>query len=138
MDAEQRVLCGLSALLRLRRQAAGPDGVDEAVDYAREVLGRLHEFDAGSVEDDFLIHVADAAVDNPSLDDNGPIAEGEAEFVKGIDVQRKCRFDLCAAVAQLLDGHRLEDHHLAMQVAENLKPLGLAFAFVLARHPARL
>src|SRR6476619_6086003 len=122
--------------LRSRRLAAGPDGVDEAIDYAREALGRLYEFDTRSVEHDFLIDVGDAAVDSPSLDDHRPFAEGEAEFVQGIDVQRKRRFDRRAAVAQHLDGHRLVDHHLAMQVAENLKPLGLAF--VLARHPARL
>ena len=120
--------------LRSRRLAAGPDGVDEAIDHAREALGRLYEFDARSVEHDFLIDVADTAVDNPSLDDNRPFAEGETEFVKGIDVQWKRRFDLRTAMTQLLDGHRLEDHHLAMQVAENLKPLGLAF--LLARHRA--
>ena len=36
-----------------------------------------------SVEHDFLIDVADAAVDDPSLDDDRPVAEGEAEFVQG-------------------------------------------------------
>ena len=75
-------------------------------------------------------------MDDPSFHDDRTITERETEFVKGIDVERERRFDLCAAVAQLLDGHRLEDHHLALQVAENLK--SLALAFVLAGHPARL
>src|SRR6266545_2237282 len=118
------------------RSAACPDGVDEAVDRAREALRGLHELDTRLVDDHFLIDVADAAVDDPSLDDDGTIAKRETKFVQGINVQRKCRFDLRAAVAQLLDGHRLEDHHLAVQVAENLK--SLALAFVLRRHPSGL
>ena len=68
-----------------------------------------------------LIDVADAAVDDPSLDDDGAVAEGEAEFVKGIELEGKAGFDLRAAAADLLDRHRLEDHHLAVQLAEDLQ-----------------
>ena len=88
-------LCGRGAWRSVRT-------VDEAVDHAREALGRLHEFNARSVEHDFLIDVADTAVGNPSLDDATRLfAEGERGIREGIDVQRKRRFDPRAAVAQL-------------------------------------
>ena len=84
-----------------------------------------------------LVDVGDAAVDDASLDDQRTVAERQPEVVKGIEVERKTGFDLRAAAADLLDRHRLEDHHLAVQLAEDLQALGVAFV-VRRRHSARL
>ena len=46
--------------------------------------------------------------------------------MKGIEVEREHGFDLRAAAADFLDGHRLEDHHLAVQFAQDGNPLGVA------------
>ena len=62
----------------------------------------------------------------------------EPEIVQGIEVEGKPGFDLGAAAADLLDRHRLEDHHFAVQVAEDLQAFGVALVVVGRRHPARL
>ena len=103
----------------------------------RDAFGRLDEFDARPIDHDFLIDVADAAVRDSSLDDDRAVAEGEAEFVKGIELKGKAGFDLGAAAADLLDRHRLEDHDFAVELAEDLDALACR-ACRSAAHPARL
>ena len=51
------------------------------------------------------------------------------------ELKGKLRFDLRAATADFLDGHRLEDHHFAVEFSEDLDPLGVAFV---ARQRGRL
>jgi hypothetical protein len=75
-------------------------------------------------------------MDDPSLDDDGSLAEGEPEVVQGIEVERKRRFNLRTATADLLDRHRLEGHDLALEVAEDFDPLRIAAIVVGFRHPS--
>ena len=105
---------------------------------AAHAVGRLDELDAGAVEHELLVDVADAAVGDASFDDDRAVAEREAEIVKGIELEGKAGFDLCAAAADLLDRHRLEDHDLAVQLAENLDRVRVSRLSVRRRHPARL
>src|SRR5436190_19265712 len=108
------------------RAPAVLDRVDEIVNHRKDTFRRLDEFDARPVEHDLLIHVADAAVRDPPLNDDGAIAEGKAEFVKGIEMEREAGLDLAAAAGDLLDHHRLEDHYLAVKLAEDLNSLCVA------------
>src|SRR5436190_3875979 len=108
------------------RAPAVLDRVDEIVNHRKDTFRRLDEFDARPVEHDLLIHVADAAVRDPSLDNDGPVAEREAEFVKGIEMEGEAGFDLAATAGDLLDHHRLEDHHFAVELAEDLNALCVA------------
>ena len=64
-----------------------------------------------------------------ALDDDRAVAEREPEVVQRIELEREAGFDLRAAAADLLDRHRLEDHHFAVQVAENLHAFGVALVF---------
>jgi hypothetical protein len=66
-------------------------------------------------------------VGDAPFDNDGSIAEREAEFMKGIELKGKAGFDLAAAAGDLLDHHRLEDHHLAVELAEDLDALVVAF-----------
>ena len=79
-----------------------------------------------SIVHDFLVHVADAAVRDAALQDDRLVAECQPDVVQRIQVQRKRRFDQAAAVADLLDRERLEDHDLAVQLAEDLDPVAIA------------
>jgi hypothetical protein len=73
-------------------------------------------------------------VRDPSLDDDGSVAEGEAELVKGIEMKREASLDLAAAAGDLLDHHRLKDHHLAVELAEDLD--SFCVALIACGHPA--
>ena len=77
----------------LRRAASGFDGFDEVRDDAEDAITRLDELDAGPVDHALLLDVADAAVRDAPLDDEGAVAEREPEVVKGIEVERKPGFD---------------------------------------------
>ena len=89
----------------------------------------------GPVVDDFLVDVADAAVGDAALQDDRLIAECQPDVVKGIQVERKRRFDEAAAAADFLDRERLEDHDFAMQLSENLKPLAIALVIRFSHVP---
>ena len=56
-------------------------------------FGWLDELDARAVEDDFLFHIADAAVGDAAFDDDRSVAERQAEFVKGIEMEGEAGFD---------------------------------------------
>ena len=101
---------------------------DEVLNDLRIALGWLDELDARSIGDDFLIHVADAAVGDAAFQDDRLVPQRQPDVVQRIEMQRKRRFDQAAAVADFLDGERLEDHHLAMQLAEDLDPLAIRFS----------
>jgi hypothetical protein len=83
----------------------------------------------------FLVDVAYAAVNDASLYDDGSLAQAEPELMKGVELKREVRFDLHAAAADLGDGDRLEHHHLAAQLSENLDPMSVA---MVALHAPRL
>ena len=80
------------------------------------------------IVDDFLVHVADAAVGDPALQDDRSLAQCQPDVVQRIQVERKGGFDEASAVADLLDGERLENHHLAVQLAENFNPIDVALS----------
>ena len=61
-----------------------------------------------------------------AFDDDRSVAQGEAELVQRVELEGKAGFDLGAAAADLLDRHRLENHHLAAELAKDLDPLGVA------------
>ena len=50
----------------------------------------------------------------------------EAQLVQRVQVQWKRRFHKAAAVADFLHRERLENHHLAVQLSENLNPLAVS------------
>src|SRR4051794_28022215 len=110
----------------LSSPTAGLDGVDEVRNHLEDAIGQLDELDARAVGDHFLVDVADAAVRDAALDDDRAVAQGEAELMEGVHVEREYGFDLGAAPADFLDGGRLEDHHLAVQFAQNGNPLCVA------------
>jgi hypothetical protein len=109
----------------LWRPTAATDGVDELQDGGGDASGRLDELDARTINDQLLIDVADTAMGDPALDHHGPVAKRESEIVQGIELEGKDSFNLGAAVADLLDGDGLKDHHLAVQLAEDLNPFGI-------------
>jgi len=87
------------------------------------------------------------AVHDAALDDDGAIAERQPKIVEAIELERKSGFNLCAASADLLDRHRLEDHHFAVELAEDLNALRIPRVacarspiqgLCVVRHPARL
>ena len=84
-----------------------------------------------------MLDVGDRAVRDAPFDDNGTVAEGEAEFVKGIDLQGEAGFDLRAAAADLLDRHRLKHRDFAAQLAEDLDAVSIALVLGTS-HPAGL
>src|SRR5260221_320572 len=69
------------------------DRVDEIGDDLEYALRQLDELDAGAVSHNLLVHIADAAMRNSALDHDRTIAERQAAFVEGIDMQRKGRFE---------------------------------------------
>ena len=73
-----------------------------------------------------MLDVADAAVRDAALDDNGAVAEREPKIVQGIVVEGETGFDLSAAAADVFDRHRLEDHDLAEEIAQDLDALGVS------------
>jgi len=107
------------------------------MDDAGHALGWFDELDASGVNDELMLDVGDAAVCDASLDDDRAIAEREPELVEGIELERETGFDLRAAAADLFDRHRLEDSDFALELAENLNSLSVAFVFR-PTHPARL
>ena len=78
------------------------------------------------VVDDFLVHVADAAVGHAALQHDRLLAECQPDVVKRIEVERKRGLDQAAAAADFLDRERLEHHDFAMELSENLNPLAVA------------
>ena len=85
-----------------------------------------------------MLDVGDGAVRDPAFDDNGKLAEGQPELVKGIELEGKAGFDLRAATADLLDRHRLKDGDLAAKLAEDLNAPGIIPFVPRSAHPARL
>src|SRR5207245_8598446 len=82
---------------RLQRAASCRDGFDELGDDRGHALRGFDELDARAVEDELLLDVGDGAVRDPAFDDNGKLAEGQPELVKGIELEGKAGFDLRAA-----------------------------------------
>ena len=114
-----------------------PDSLDEFDDDFANAVGELDKLNARPVHHELLIDVADAAVRDAALDDNGAVAEREPEIVEGIELERKRRLDLRAAPADFFDRDRLEHHHLAVKLAEDLNPLGIAFLSLRVRQRPR-
>ena len=119
--------------LGLREFPSRPDRLDEMDDGVEHVLGRFNVFEARSIVDDLLVHVADGAVGDPAFQDDRSIAKCQPDVVERVQVEREGGFDQAAAVADFLDGERLENHHLAVQLSENLNPIDIAL-FVWIRH----
>src|ERR1700730_1919459 len=111
---------------RLPGSASRLDRVDEIGDDFKHALGQLDELDARAVREHLLVHVADAAVGDASFDDDRALAEREAKFVQGVDVQGEGGFELDAAAADFLDRGRLEHHNLAVELAEDWDTLGVS------------
>ena len=63
---------------------------------ACDVLGVLDELDAGPVEDDAFLQLADVAVGDPPLDHDRAVAERNPEVVQRVELQRERRLDLRA------------------------------------------
>jgi hypothetical protein len=90
------------------------------------VFGRFNVFETGSIVDDLLIHVADGAVGDAALQNDRSIAKCQPDVVEGVQVQREGGLDQAAALADFLDGEWLENHHLAVELSENLNPIDVA------------
>ena len=88
---------------------------NEMFDRGLDVIGRFDELDAGPVEHDPFLQLADVAVGDAPLDDDRAFAEGDAEIVQRVELQCERGFDLGAAAAHVQDRHRLEDLHLAIE-----------------------
>src|SRR5207247_8961111 len=84
--------------------------IDEFGDHGVHAVGRLDEFDPGSIRDELLIDVADTAVRDAALEDDRSGPERQTKFVQRIELKWAGSFDLGAAAAALLDRHRLEHH----------------------------
>src|SRR5205814_1175744 len=91
-----------------------------------DAVRRLHEFHSRAIGDDVLIDVADAGVDDPSLDDDRTAAEREPQVVQRVEVHGESGFHRGAAAADLLDQHRLEHHDFALEFTEDGDALGVA------------
>jgi hypothetical protein len=65
-------------------------------------------------------------VRHAAFQDDRSIAECQPDVVERVQVERERGFDETAAVTDLLDGERLENHHLAVQVSKNFNPLAVA------------
>ena len=63
-------------------------------DHVENPIRQLHELYSGTILDELLLHIDNAAMRHASFDDDRAIAECESELVKGIDVKGKGRFDL--------------------------------------------
>lgn len=97
-------------------------------DRGRDAFGELNEFHTRPVGDDVLIDIADARVRNAPLNHHVSLAEGEAEIVERIELQRKRRLDLHAAMTHLADRRRLKNHYLAVQVSKQFDAFGIPLA----------
>ena len=97
------------------------DGIEDA-------FGWLDELHARSIHDDVVIDVADARMRDASLHDERNLAERETKIVKGIELQRKGGVDLHAAMTDLADIGRLEEHYLAVQTSKELDTFGIPLA----------
>src|SRR6266550_4125209 len=122
---------------QLESPPPGSDRLDEVGDDRSHGVRRLDELEAGQIDDDLLLDVGNAAVDDAALDDDGAVSKGQPEIVKGIECEGKAGFDLRAAAADLFDRHRLVDHYFAVKLAENLDALGVPLVFG-PRHSPRL
>ena len=96
-------------------------------------VGRLHELDAGPV-DDPLLEIPLRGMGDTPLHDHGVSAERQSEIVQGVDPERKRGLDLNAAGRNLDDDQRLIDHDLATQVTDNLNAFRLALLNVHRQH----
>src|SRR5215475_10527282 len=64
---------------------------------------------------------------DPSLENDRLGAERQAQFVKGVNGERKAGFNRRAAAADLLDLQRREHHDFALEIAENQNPFSIPF-----------
>src|SRR5262245_50790161 len=94
------------------------------------MAGRFDEFHAGPVEDDAFLQLADTAVRDPSLDDDGSLAERQTKVVQRVELQRERRLDHRAAPADVEDRHRLENLHLPKQRCRYRDAFGVALVLV--------
>ena len=69
-------------LVHLDRPSPRAHGVDEARNHPIDAIRRLDELEPGPVDYALLLDIADAAVDDASLDDDRLVAECEPQFVK--------------------------------------------------------
>ena len=69
------------------------------------------------------------------LEDDRAVAKRQSELVQGVELEGKAGFDLRSAAADLFDRHRLKHHDLAVELAEDGNPFGVA---LLAGHRRRL
>ena len=99
-----------------------------------DAVGRIDKLESRVIAHRLLVHVADVAVRNPPLQDHRSVAKRQPDFVQGIQVQRKGRFNQAAAEGHFPDRERLENHHLAVQLAENLNPIVVALVVERVRH----
>ena len=77
--------------------------IDEVRDRRGDSLREFNKFHSRTIGNHVLVDVADAGVRNAALDDHGPIAKGESEIMKGIELKGKAGLHLHAAVADLAD-----------------------------------
>ena len=103
--------------------ASGNYGVHELGHGFDDAFGRLDELDAGAVDGCAVLHFGHPGVHDARLEDDRAVTEHEPEIVERIDLEGVRRLDLRAAAADFRDGHRLVDHHLALEFAEDLDAL---------------
>jgi hypothetical protein len=75
--------------------------------------------------------LADAGVGDASFDDNRAIADRQPEVVERVELQCEGRFDLHAALADLVNGGRLKHHYFTLQGAEQFDSFRIPFVIVL-------
>src|SRR5215211_3003143 len=66
---------------------------DEGAHGRHRVSGWLDELHAGSVANGALVQLADLAMDDATLDDDGAAAQRQAEVVKGVELKRERGLD---------------------------------------------
>ena len=66
--------------------------LDEMLDGRLDVVGVLDELDAGPIDHDPFLQLADVAVGDPPLDDDRALAERNPEFVQRVELQRERAF----------------------------------------------
>src|SRR5262245_61223263 len=117
-------------------------GLHERRDHFSQSGGYVHELKTRAISHDFLLDVDDAAVSHTALDDNRSFAEGQTQFVDGIDLKSEGGFDLNAPAGNLGDGHREKNHHAAIECAEDRNAFFFtpfrSFRFAGCRHAAGL
>ena len=97
------------------------------------MLGRLDELDTRSENRYFIPKAAYPAVRDSASYDDRYVAQRQPELMERVELKRKRGLDLSASMADVHDGHRLEDHHLTMKVSAGLDAL-LDALLVLAAH----